>query len=229
MSVFKVLCLTVIGTNSIFANQPLITADERALQEYTQLSEAQLKPMVNFLAGEEVGCNWIKEYPLVAELIQKNGLKIGCEVGVAYGLQSKYILENTDVEKLYSVDPYLHRNDYQDFMNFQQKCFDVLYYKVHKRLSAFGKRSELIRKISVEAAAMFADHSLDFVYIDADHSYAAVKSDLAAWWSKVRSGGLVIGDDYAVFPTTKAAVDEFVKNNNLYLSVHGNKWWVVKP
>src|SRR5690242_6325188 len=49
---------------------------------------------------------------------------------------------------------------------------------------------------STAAATRFADRSIDFVYLDADHAYAAVKADLAAWWPKLRPGGVIAGDDW---------------------------------
>jgi predicted O-methyltransferase YrrM len=53
---------------------------------------------------------------------------------------------------------------------------------------------------SVEASKLYADESLDFVFIDADHSYEAVKRDIAAWLPKVKSGGIIAGHDYCVWP-----------------------------
>jgi hypothetical protein len=40
-----------------------------------------------------------------------------------------------------------------------------------------------------------ADNLLDFVYIDAHHSYPFIMSDLIFWSQKVRSGGIIAGDD----------------------------------
>jgi predicted O-methyltransferase YrrM len=48
---------------------------------------------------------------------------------------------------------------------------------------------------SNEAAPLLADGSFDLVFIDADHSYRAVKEDVAAWRSKVRAGGIICGHD----------------------------------
>jgi predicted O-methyltransferase YrrM len=68
---------------------------------------------------------------------------------------------------------------------------------------------------SVEAASTFQDQSLDFVFIDARHTFDAVSQDLAAWWPKLRPGGLIAGHDYIYSPGVKAAVDRFVAARGL--------------
>lgn len=64
-------------------------------------------------------------------------------------------------------------------------------------------------KESTDAANLVADGWADFVFIDAGHSYAAVKADIAAWLPKVRSGGWFGGHDYhPKFPGVIRAVGE---------------------
>ena len=60
---------------------------------------------------------------------------------------------------------------------------------------------------------------LDWIYIDGDHSYSQTKKDLNNSLKVVKSGGLIIGDDYG-WPDAKwqkagvtKAVDEFIKQN----------------
>jgi hypothetical protein len=53
-----------------------------------------------------------------------------------------------------------------------------------------------VREWSPGAASLFADRSLDFLYLDADHRLPAVMADLAAWHPKVRPGGVMAGHDY---------------------------------
>lgn len=48
---------------------------------------------------------------------------------------------------------------------------------------------------SRDAAALIADGSFDLLFIDADHSYDAVREDVAAWRSKVSPGGILCGHD----------------------------------
>jgi predicted O-methyltransferase YrrM len=71
------------------------------------------------------------------------------------------------------------------------------------------------RRPSADAAREFDDQSLDFVFIDARHTYEAASEDLAAWWPKVRPGGLIAGHDYTNSPGVRAAVDEFVARHGL--------------
>jgi hypothetical protein len=52
------------------------------------------------------------------------------------------------------------------------------------------------REFSEAAAATFPDGSLDFVYIDGNHSLLDVVRDLTLWSRKVKFGGIVSGHDY---------------------------------
>jgi hypothetical protein len=72
------------------------------------------------------------------------------------------------------------------------KLFDVFRANI-------GPVADVVKPIqadTVEAAARFADGSIDFLYIDASHTYRGVMRDLAAWFPKVRTGGTLAGDDW---------------------------------
>ena len=65
----------------------------------------------------------------------------------------------------------------------------------------------LIKKDSVSASKQFKNNSIDFLFIDGDHSYDGVVADLDAWWPKVR--GVMCGHDYKADQYgVKKAVDE---------------------
>jgi hypothetical protein len=63
-------------------------------------------------------------------------------------------------------------------------------------LARADPRAELLQAFTPQAAERFADETLDFVYLDANHSYLAVCGDLRAWFPKVKPGGLLAGHDY---------------------------------
>ena len=60
----------------------------------------------------------------------------------------------------------------------------------------FPGRVDIRQQHTVEAAKAIDDQSLDFVFIDADHSYEGCIADIRAWGPKVKFGGLIAGHDY---------------------------------
>jgi hypothetical protein len=68
---------------------------------------------------------------------------------------------------------------------------------------------------SVEASRNYADDSLDFVMLDADHTLQSVRDDIAHWWPKVRGGGILSGHDFShYFPgVMRAALEAFPRLN----------------
>lgn len=137
----------------------------------------------------------------------------GVEVGVRCGNNAYNMLQELpNLSKLYLVD-----NGADGFNKRTKKRFE------------FNPRTEFIEKDSVEASKQFDDGSLDFVYIDADHSYDSVKSDIQAWLPKVKHGGLLCGHDYVLSPddptfkVVEAVNDSFPKEK---IETDNIDWWV---
>lgn len=78
---------------------------------------------------------------------------------------------------------------------------------------------------SARIAENYADCSLDFVFIDGDHSYEGVKRDILAWIPKLKIGGILAGDDFSDgdFPGVSAAVGEILEDVEIYEQV-----WIYK-
>ena len=77
-----------------------------------------------------------------------------------------------------------------------------------------------LRKTSVEAASLYQDGSLDFVFIDAGHTYEDCSADIHAWMPKLKPSGLFAGHDYGAAEGVKRAVDELIPN----FIILGNSW-----
>ncbi len=167
-------------------------------------------------------------YRLLPELIKKFNLKTGCEVGTLYAGHASAILSSTSIEKLYCVDAYKGPQ-----VGTNQSYADVLYFLTSRRIQPWGARCTLIRESSETASKSFKANQLDFVFIDAGHTYEDVKVDLQSWFDKVRPGGIVAGDDYtSMFPGLMKAVNEFFKTKSLTVKTGGinNRiWWIQKP
>lgn len=84
---------------------------------------------------------------------------------------------------------------------------------------------------SRQAATLFEDGTLDFVFLDADHGYEAVRSDLEAWFPKIKRRGVLAGHDYLHpdFPEVRRAADEFFMEQKLPLQIHGTSFLAIKP
>jgi len=159
-------------------------------------------------------------YGVFSKIINDNNFKNCAEVGIGYGFHAKEILDNTNIEKLYLVDPMrFYPNDQfaTDVMSYGG--FEKLVNNITNHLSVHENRYNWIRKGSLDITCDdIPDESLDAVFIDGDHSYEAVIKDLPFWWRKIRKGGWLLGDDYAsCCPGTTKAVDEFTKTNKLQI------------
>ena len=73
-----------------------------------------------------------------------------------------------------------------------------------------------IRMETVKAHDLYKDQSLDFIFIDADHSYEAIQRDIKNWYPKLKQEGIIAGHDYTIgWPGVVQAVDEFFGKNNI--------------
>jgi hypothetical protein len=81
-------------------------------------------------------------------------------------------------------------------------------------------------------AANMAWEPFDLIFIDAEHTYEAVKADILAWWKHLREDGVMIGHDYFTkqYPGVNQAVAELFgdKVETIGESVHGAMWKVKK-
>ncbi len=66
---------------------------------------------------------------------------------------------------------------------------------------------------TVLAAEAFATHSVDYLVVDAAHTYEGVLRDLRAWYPKVKPGGIIGGDDW-IWPGVQNAVKRFTRDKD---------------
>lgn len=149
----------------------------------------------------------------LAEWLHELDFKVGVEVGVGEGEYSEIICEVNPQMKLYGVDLYEPYNGYAECQRTDE--FTKSYEEAMGRLRKFPKYI-FVKKFSMDALSDFADGSLDFVYIDANHTSPYVTQDVEGWSKKVRSGGIVSGHDYIdKCWRVKEAVNEYVNHNHI--------------
>lgn len=160
-----------------------------------------------------------------------SGPVVGAEIGVFAGRTSAMLLKREDLT-LYMVDPWkafvadniVIADDEEQEKNLS-KAKDSTEFAVNRR--------HVIRMTSTIAAQCIDDKSLDFVFIDGDHSYLAVGADIAAWNVKLKDGGLLCGHDYAnneyIFGNeVKRAVDGYAKVHGIEVELGGDFTWFIR-
>jgi len=170
---------------------------------------------------------------LAALFNQHLGTGVGAEIGCAYGGHAEIILRAWKGTRLWMVDPWVDqpKEIYREAT--EDHFYDEWFAQVHGMMLK-DCRISIIRDFSVNAAPLLADGSLDWVYIDGNHSDEATTEDLNAWYPKVRWGGIFCGHDfydsdvspYHVF--TKRAVLRWMGENG-YTEVEHTKCdgWVI--
>ena len=139
-------------------------------------------------------------------LLNKLGLfGVGVEVGVERAHHARHLRQNWEGKLLVLVDKWEVNPAYA-------ACTRERHLQSHdeamSNIKNMAKPVEVIKAWSTDAAKEIAERDnnsaikrlwndgLDFVYLDADHSYTAVKNDIESWLPLIRKGGVICGHDF---------------------------------
>lgn len=158
--------------------------------------------------GDAYPQEWISNKGLVP-YIKRQGEKLkGIEIGTCRAESTAYFLEKCpNIDLLTTIDPY---KGYQDWNGeITQETVERFMEVAKKNLKQYGKRVKMLREESVNAAGTFKDESVDFIFVDGDHSYDATLADCEAYYQKLKKGGIFCGHDYQTIESVKRSVDDF--------------------
>lgn len=119
--------------------------------------------------------------------------KVGAEMGVEQGEFSEPLCRENPQATVYGIDPWQSYPGYRDHVS--QEQLDGFYEATRKRFVPYPNY-RIIKKFSMEALEDFEDGSLDWVYLDGNHTLPFIINDLIGWSQKIRVGGIVSGHDY---------------------------------
>jgi hypothetical protein len=164
---------------------------------------------------------------------------VGAEVGTWKGDFAAQLLRRTRPARLYLIDPWEYRDDptyahamFGDRTPGGQQRMDAIHDAVRERFRRHIDAGTVIVRRSRSVDAAQGLEPLDWVYIDGDHTYAAVLADLGAYYPLVKAGGVVAGDDYGMVgwweDGVRRAVDEFASEHGCELVVVGNQFRITK-
>lgn len=155
----------------------------------------------------------------IYQLFNELGFRTGAEIGLFRGRNARQMFREIPNLMLYGVEPYADQPT--STRHKTPPRYDRNKRMMNDRMK--GRNITVIEKFSEEAVQDIPYHSLDFVYIDGDHSYDYVMTDIILWARRVRPGGIVSGHDY-ILPgdyrhkydiNVKEAVDDYVRIHNI--------------
>lgn len=156
-------------------------------------------------------------YDLI-KLFRDFGFAKGAEVGVYEGEFSEYMCEIIPNLELFCVDPWENIPNDTRLKPEDRVGIENRYEKTKLRLSTYNCR--IIKSVSLEAVRNISWESLDFVYIDGSHMFDYVMTDIIEWSKRVKSGGIVSGDDYYKFKESGV-----VQAVSMYTEMHRITEW----
>ncbi|MEM7816503.1 MAG: class I SAM-dependent methyltransferase [Candidatus Aenigmatarchaeota archaeon] len=154
-------------------------------------------PIVNYWFIE----GWLSEkealvlYSLVRSLKTTNPivLEIGSWVGKSSVVLAKAVKRKKGV--LYCIDPFDASGDSFSKENYSIKNFNLKEkFLSNIKKSKVEKYVKIIAKKSQDALKEW-NNSVDFIFIDADHSYSNVKEDFVCWSKFLKVGGYIAFHD----------------------------------
>lgn len=168
---------------------------------------------------------------VLEKFARENNWEIGAELGVWKGRTFKHLLSKLPNLKLIGVDLYAPQPDNEgpekwvEGENGHEWDHDRYYNDIVQFCESVNGRGIMYRMYTHEAALKVEDESLDFIFIDADHSYEGVKKDLTDWIPKVKKGGYICGHDIDWEGVNKALVEFFGED---FIEEADNVWYHIK-
>jgi cephalosporin hydroxylase len=193
-----------------YDNNQLVSYIDDDLKVTKRIILEKLQPEFNEIPG------WFayKElYNNVVDAASDDSLFV--EVGAWFGKSTNYlaskIKESGKKINFVSIDTWKGTDDEQLHQTIVNSFSGDIFYEFidNTVLSNNYGNFQLIKDTSKNAANCFSNNSIDFIMIDAGHSYEAVLDDLNIWYKKIKPGGYISGDDFGVFEGVGRAANEF--------------------
>jgi hypothetical protein len=210
----------------------LVTYIDDDIYKTKNLLLEKLQPSFNEIPG------WFSYQNFYDSVVNKlpNNSNI-VEVGAWMGKSTNYLInkikESNKIINFTTIDTFKGSSDESEHIETLNVFDNDIYSEFMHSTISLGNDSSVnvIKDTSVNSKDYFVNNSLDFVMLDAGHSYEDVKSDINSWFYKVKPGGIIAGDDYIKeFDGVVKAVDEyFYKKINRVDNEFKSVWFKKRP
>jgi len=119
------------------------------------------------------------------------------EIGVFKGQFAATMLkECPSISRYYMIDPWQHLQDWNKPANKDNEVFEAYLAETKARTDFAAAKRVILRGRTLDVIDEIPDGSLDFAYVDGDHTLRGIVIDLMRVYPKVRIGGWIGGDDF---------------------------------
>jgi hypothetical protein len=140
----------------------------------------------------------ITRFEFWQRVINDRGVATMAEVGVWRGEFAEAVFAGCpNLTTYYLLDPWRHLDSWNKPANVSNRTFKEYYQGVLDRTARWAEKRVVLRGRTTDVVASIPDGSLDFAYIDGDHSLRGISIDLIRMWPKIRDGGWIGGDDFS--------------------------------
>lgn len=171
--------------------------------------------MEHFYNASHMGEDWFTFGSLYKAMVDKfpsgsRFVEVGSWKGKSAAFMGVEIINSGKDIKLDCVDIWIDVNEPH-----VQITGDDLYAAFLKNTEPVKSVVNSIRSDSREAAKLFEDGSLDFVFLDGDHSYDGLKADIEAWFPKMKpNDSIFAGHDYSWTPHIQQLLNDMFGKDN---------------
>jgi hypothetical protein len=165
---------------------------------------------------------------LIEPINSLKGELVGVEVGVCLAHTTEaYAKGIKNLKKLYAVDNYPTFVDW-DGSDWNKDRQDLMKKAAQEKMLAYKDKVEFLHVSSEEFVKTIEDESLDFVFIDGDHSFEAALKDFQNYYPKVKTGGIFGGHDIQLDSVRNALTYFLKEKSNEVIGVTNSAWYLRK-
>ncbi|HZT77435.1 MAG TPA: class I SAM-dependent methyltransferase [Vicinamibacterales bacterium] len=150
-------------------------------------------------------------------------VEVGCWLGKSTAYCASRIRDSARAIRFYAVDTWRGSPNEPAMVDAVREAGGSVFPLFRRNLEEAGV-IDLVHPLemaSADAAGLFPDATLEFVFVDADHTVDAVRADIAAWQRKIRAGGTLAGHDWHTYESVREAVTSMLGAD---FTVEGNCW-----
>jgi hypothetical protein len=132
-----------------------------------------------------------------SEFLRRKNIETFLEIGVFRGDFSKAILSEAHrLTRYYMIDPWRKLERWNKPTNVSDSDFEKYHREALEKTQFAQDIRRVLRGTTAEVIDQIEEESVDFAYIDGDHTLKGITVDLQLVYPRIKDGGWIAGDDF---------------------------------